>query len=130
MKAITIALLAPALFAVFTCSAVAQEQNPAYNLHLQLNRSGGAIVAEAANPEDPATTDFARGELARLAMTGVPELKPLGATVKYSFEATWDGAQILIRTEDPVALDAIHDFLRLKIRELKTGDSEQVNGTR
>jgi hypothetical protein len=32
------------------------------------------------------------------------------------------GAQVVIRTADAAARDALHDFLRFQIREHKTGD--------
>jgi hypothetical protein len=132
MKAITIALLVPAALALWSGSAVAQVTDPAFNLpdatqHIVLTRTGGVIIAEAVNPEDPANTNLIQTRLAQAAMTGLPELKTLGATVKYTFESTWDGAQIVIRTGDPAALDAIHDLLRFRIRELNTGDSDVVN---
>ena len=131
MKAITLALLVPAAFTVWTGAARAQNQNAAFDVpdavqHITLNRSGGIITAAAANPEDPTSTEIIQGRLARVVMTGLPELKPLGTTVRYNFETTWDGARIQIRTSDPAALNAIHDFLRLKISELQTGDTGQV----
>jgi hypothetical protein len=59
-------------------------------------------------------------------MTGLPELKALGDHVKYTFESNVDGAQLFIRTADPAALNALHDFLRLEIRALDTGDTGLV----
>ena len=131
MKAITIALLVPAAFALWTGAARAQNQSVAFDLpdavqHITLTRSGGVITAAAANPEDPTGTEIIQGRLARVAMTGLPELKRLGTNVRYDFDTTWDGARIQIRTTDPAALNAIHDILRLKITELQTGDSGQV----
>ena len=130
MKAITIALLVPAAFAVWTGTAAAQDRNapfaPPDTTHITLNRTGGVIATEAANPEDPADTQFIQTRLAVMTMTGLPELKPLGSSVKYNFEATWDGARLRIETSDAAALNAIHNALRLKIAELQTGDSGQV----
>lgn len=33
----------------------------------------------------------------------------------------------MIKTEDPSALDAIHDFLRYQIRKHETGDPETIS---
>ena len=124
MKAITIALL------IWTGMAAAQERNAAFDLpdttHITLNRTGGVISAAAVNPEDPASAESVQSQLARIAMTGLPELQQLGPGVKYNFEATWDGARIRIRAADAAVLNAVHVLLRLKIAELQTGDSGQV----
>ncbi len=132
MKAITIALLVPAALAVWAGGASAQQPVSVFSIpdaaqHIVLTRSGGVIIAAAVNPEDPANTNLIQTRLALATMAGLPELKALGASVKYTFESTADGAQIGIRTSDPVTLDAIHDLLRLKIRELNTGDSDVIN---
>jgi len=132
MKAITIALLVPAALAIWAGGASAQQPFSVFTIpdatqHIVLTRSGGVLIAEAVNPEDPANTNLIQTRLALATMTGLPELKALGASVKYAFESTADGAQLVIRTGDPVALDAIHDLLRFKIRQLNTGDSDVVN---
>ena len=125
------ALLIPVVLVLGTGAGAAQEPGPAFNLpettnHIQLNRSGGVLVATAANPEDPMNVYAVQSRMAQVAMTGLPELKPLGNNVKYFFESTADGAQILIQTANPKALNAVHDFLRLQIKALETGDTGLV----
>jgi hypothetical protein len=53
---------------------------------------------------------------------GVPEMKAHKAKITYQFESTPTGAKLIINTEDPKALNAVHDYLRYQIREHKTGD--------
>jgi hypothetical protein len=125
------ALLIPVVLALGTGPLVAQEPGPAFNVpetvnHIQLQRNGGVIVATAANPEDPMNVLAIQTRMAQVAMTGLPELKALGNHVKYTFESNVDGAQLFIRTADPAALNALHDFLRLEIRALDTGDTGLV----
>jgi hypothetical protein len=49
-------------------------------------------------------------------------MKAHKAKITYQFESTPTGAKLIINTEDPKALNAVHDYLRYQIREHKTGD--------
>ena len=126
------ALLIPVMLVAWSGPVAAQEPAPAFNLpeainHIQLQLNGGTVVATAANPADPMNILAIQSRLAQMAMIGVPELKVLGDTVKYSFEPTADGAQLLIRTDDRAVLNSIHYLLRREIRTLETGDSDRVD---
>jgi len=128
----SIALLVSGVLAVWTGTAAAQQKTPVFSLpetthHFVLNKDGGVIFAEATNPDDTITPDLIRTRLARIAMTGLGALHPLNPNIDYRFEATDLGGQIVIKTADPTALNAIHDFLRFEIRELETNDSDQIN---
>lgn len=132
MRAMSIALLVSGVLAVWTGTAAAQQKVPAFSLpetthHFVLTKDGGVIFAEATNPDDTITPDLIQTRLARVAMTGLDALLPLKANINYRFEATDQGGQVVIRTSDPKTLNAIHDFLRLEIRELQTNDSDQIN---
>jgi len=129
MKALT--LLVPVVLALSAIPAAAQLPRPGFSPadathHFLLNKDGGVIWLEAANPEDPMTPDSIRAYLAQITKAGVPELSGLGAEANYAFEATQDGGQVVIRTKNSAALDLIHAYLRFQIRELQTGDSAEV----
>jgi hypothetical protein len=58
---------------------------------------------------------------------GVPVMQQLKNEIKYNFEQLDRGAAVRISTKNPMALKAIHDFLRFQIKEHKTGDSLEIN---
>jgi hypothetical protein len=112
--------------------------------HFLLKTEGGIIQVEANDPNDKATQDHIRMHLRRIAKSfaagefndpmevhdevpaGVPVMQQRKDRISYKYEATERGGRVLIRTTDPEALSAIHDFLRYQIREHKTGDSPTV----
>jgi hypothetical protein len=114
--------------------------------HFYLWRDGGVIQVEANESSDTASRDEIREHLAHIANMfshgdfnapmlihaqtppGVPEMKRLKRKIRYKFEQTNRGGQVLISTSDPEALSAVHDFLRFQIREHKTGDPLKVSG--
>jgi hypothetical protein len=51
---------------------------------------------------------------------------PCKDKISYRFESMANGGKVLISTEDPKALKAIHEYLRYQIREHKTGDPLEV----
>ena len=57
---------------------------------------------------------------------GTSAMKRLREKILYNYEETPTGARVVIKTADPSALDAIHDFLRYQIREHETGDPETI----
>lgn len=131
MKPMTIALLVPAVLAIWTGTAAAQQTTAIFSLpdtthHFLLNRDGGVIYVEAVNPDDTISPELIRTQLARIAMTGLSGLNSLNSAIHYSFEVTDLGGQIVIRTADPKALNAIHDYLRFEIFFMQTNDSGRV----
>jgi hypothetical protein len=58
---------------------------------------------------------------------GANAMKRLREKIRYTYEETPTGARVVIKTTDPSALDAIHDFLRYQIREHETGDPETIS---
>ena len=129
MKAI--ALLVPALLALSVIPAPAQQPNPGFNpadatQHFLLNKDGGIIAIEATN-EDPTLPDAIRTHLVRIAAAGVPALQRLGTEIVYTFEATPEGGHVFLKTRNPEALSAIHEYLRAEIREFQTGDTGEIN---
>lgn len=112
--------------------------------HFTLTKDGGAISAEALDAAETGTRDSIRGHLAHIAHAfsagdfhlpmfihdrmppGAETMKRLRTRISYRTESTDRGARVLIRTEDPEALAAVHAFLRFQIADHRTGDSPEV----
>jgi len=57
---------------------------------------------------------------------GTSAMRERREAIAYSYEKTLGGGRVRIATNDPAAVDAIHDFLGYQIREHATGDPERV----
>ena len=57
---------------------------------------------------------------------GVTTMKLMTSDVHYTYEEMRTGGRVRIKSENPVAVAAIHDFLRFQINEHRTGDSLEV----
>jgi hypothetical protein len=57
---------------------------------------------------------------------GIPVMKEKRAEISYSFEELPAGGRVRIKTTNPDALKAIHDFLRFQIEDHHTGDTTEV----
>jgi hypothetical protein len=57
---------------------------------------------------------------------GVTTMKLLKAKIRYKYEEISSGGRVRIESSDPVALAAIHDFLRFQITDHQTGDTLAV----
>jgi len=109
--------------------------------HFLLRESGGSIEVTANSADDAESSGQIRMHLKHIAMMfaegnfnapmlihdqtppGAPVMKELKGEIKYDYEEIDRGAAVRISTKNPVALKAIHDFLRFQINEHKTGDS-------
>jgi len=114
--------------------------------HFLLRSDGGSIEVAANSPQDTESRDQIRMHLGHIAKMfaagnfkapmlihdqvppGVPVMEKLKSNIQYNFEETENGARIRISTDNPPALEAIHNFLRFQIKEHKTGDSLAVGG--
>jgi len=114
--------------------------------HFFLRSDGGSIEVAANSPQDTESRDQIRMHLGHIAKMfaagnfkapmlihdqvppGVPVMEKLKSNIQYNFEETENGARIRISTDNPPALEAIHNFLRFQIKEHKTGDSLAVGG--
>ena len=112
--------------------------------HFLLFKDGGAIEVEADGPNDSASKEAIRDHLVKLAEMfsqgdfqlpmlihatvppGVDTMKRLKNEITYTEEIAQKGARVRIRTENPEALKAIHEFLRFQITDHRTKDSLQV----
>src|SRR4051812_33057038 len=111
--------------------------------HFLLRPTGGEIVVAVKDPNDSASIDeiqmhlqhiaraFAAGDFGKPQEVhaetpdGVAELQKLRAAIKYRYAADPQGARVVISSDKPEAVRAIHKFLRYQIEEHKTGDPLQ-----
>ena len=112
--------------------------------HFRMMGDGGAIEVAANNPGDKTNTEAIRSHLTHIAMMfgagdfstpmfihdgvppGVTTMKLMKSTIHYTYEEAPAGGRIGIRSEDPIAVAAIHDFFRFQITEHQTGDALEV----
>ena len=108
--------------------------------HFILEPAGGSIQVTMKKDADPGVLaqvrshlrtiaeDFARGDFGKPFQThdevpaGVSQMKKAAGAIVYRYEDVAGGGAVRIRTTDPNAVKAIHDFLRYQITEHKTGD--------
>ena len=108
--------------------------------HFLLQEAGGSIQVTANKSDDVESSEQIKMHLKHIAMMfgegnfkapmliheqtppGVPVMQELKDEIQYKFEEIDRGAAVRISTTNPVALKAIHEFLRFQIKEHKTGD--------
>ena len=109
--------------------------------HFLMQVDGGAIDIAVNDPADKTNATAIRSHLSQIATMfsngdfstpmfihdgippGVTTMKLMKTVIHYTYEETPMGGRVRIKSEDPVAIAAIHDFLRFQITEHKTGDS-------
>ena len=114
--------------------------------HFLLLADGGMIRVETNSKGDRATRDQVRMHLAHIAAMfsnnnfdtpmfihdrippGVPVMKTRRQAIVYTFTPTVRGGEVRIKTSDPDALKAVHEFLRFQIEDHRTGDATEVAG--
>jgi len=112
--------------------------------HFRMAADGGAIEVTANDAGDKANTAGIRSHLKHIVVMfsngdfstpmfihdgippGVTTMKLMKAAIHYEYGDTPSGGRVRIRTGDPIAVSAIHDFLRFQIKEHQTGDSLEV----
>jgi hypothetical protein len=112
--------------------------------HFELLPDGGVIQVDANSDLDNSTRDQIRMHLTHIAAMfragnfdvpmfihdtvppGVPVMKEKHDAIRYAFASTPKGARVRIVTHDPIALKAVHEFLKFQIDDHRTGDSESV----
>jgi len=53
-------------------------------------------------------------------------MKLMKSAIHYTYEEMPSGGRVRIQSDDPIAVAAIHDFVRFQITDHQTGDSLQV----
>ena len=112
--------------------------------HFILLPDGGSIEVLVGNPNDSATREEIQRHMVHIAMMfqnndfeipmlihdrvppGVPTMKQKHDVISYSYAPTERGGHVRIKTADPQALRAIHEFLVFQIRDHRTGDPEEI----
>lgn len=113
--------------------------------HFYLFDDGGAIEIAVKDPADTANRDAIRAHLPHIAqrfgagsfeapmqthgtkeVPGIAVLTALKGRIVYQYAETPNGGRVDIRSSDPAAVAAVHDFLRYQIAEHRTGDSHAV----
>ncbi len=115
--------------------------------HFRLLPDGGAIEVEAKEANDAKSRQAIRAHLTMIAgkfaagdfslpmfihataPPGMATMQRLKQRITYTAEETPRGAQVRIATNDPEAVEAIHQFLRFQIVEHRTGDPEEAPKT-
>jgi hypothetical protein len=113
--------------------------------HFRLSQNGGSIEVTANDPKDAANIEAIRMHLAHITKAfadgdffapilvhsttppGVTSMKLLKDKISFDYKALDNGGRVNIAAEDPLALAAIHDFLRFQITDHATGDSLDID---
>jgi hypothetical protein len=108
--------------------------------HFRLAESGGSIEVTANDAKDSFNIDAIRTHLEHISKAFsagdystpmlVHDMIPPGATtmkllkekIHFKYHVVDNGGQVRIESNDPIALAAIHDFLRFQITDHGTGD--------
>ena len=109
--------------------------------HFRLYSDGGAIEVTVNDSKDFANLQAIRSHLAHIVKKfsdgdfsipmlvhsqvppGVPVMKDKRSAISYTFEELPSGGKVRIKTTDPDALRAVHEFLRFQIEDHHTGDA-------
>lgn len=112
--------------------------------HFRLTDQGGYIQVQANDPNDTETQDMIRMHLQHVSQAfkagdfsapqlthsqtppGVPTMKRLRSDIEYRYEPMQGGGRLVIRTKNPEALGAVHQFLAFQIKDHQTGDKMEV----
>jgi hypothetical protein len=112
--------------------------------HFRMDAAGGAIEITVKDSGDKANTTAIRSHLSHIAMLfsdgdfsmpmlihdsippGVTTMKLMKSDIHYNYEEMPTGGRVRIKSDNPVAVAAIHDFLRFQIIEHQTGDGLEV----
>jgi hypothetical protein len=112
--------------------------------HFRLYSDGGAIEVTVNDTKDSKNMEAIRSHLTHIVTTfsngefsipmfvhdqvppGVPMMKEKRTEISYTFEELPGGGTVRIKTTNPDALKAIHDFLRFQIQDHRTGDTTEI----
>ena len=109
--------------------------------HFRIMPDGGAIEIAANDSKDLADMEAIRSHLRHIAMAfgkgdfsapifihdglppGVTTMKLMKSAIHYEYEEMPSGGSVRIKTDNPIAVASIHDFLRFQIKEHQTGNA-------
>jgi hypothetical protein len=112
--------------------------------HFRLYSDGGAIAVTVNDNKDSQNMQAIRSHLTHIVAMfsngdfsipmfvhdqvppGVSVMKSKHAEISYSFEELPAGGRVRIKTTNPDALKAVHEFLRFQIADHQTGDTTEI----
>lgn len=112
--------------------------------HFRLYSDGGAIEGTVNDSKDSENIRAIRSHLTHIVTMfsngefsipmfihdqvppGVPVMKDKHSEISYSFEEFPAGGRVRIKTRNPDALKAIHEFLRFQVEDHHTGDTTEI----
>jgi hypothetical protein len=112
--------------------------------HFRMLTDGGAIEVTVNDTNDKTHLDAIRSHLSHIATMfsrgdfstpmfvhdgvppGVTTMKLMKAAIRYTYEEIASGGRIQIKSDDPIGVASIHDFLRFQIIDHQTDDSLEV----
>jgi TusA-related sulfurtransferase len=112
--------------------------------HFRMISDGGVIEVTVNDPNDKPNTEAIRLHLTHVAMMfgngdfaipmfvhdsvppGVTTMKLMKSAIHYTYDEMPSGGRIRMKSDDPIGVAAIHDFLRFQIMEHQTGDALEV----
>jgi hypothetical protein len=112
--------------------------------HFRISSDGGTIEVTANDSSDKTDIGAIRSHLSHIAAMfnngdfstpmfvhdgvppGVTTMKLMKSTIRYAYEEIPSGGRIQVKSDDPVGVASIHDFLRFQIADHQTGDSLEV----
>ena len=112
--------------------------------HFRMMSDGGAIEVTVNDPNDKTNLEAIRSHLSHIAMMfgngdfsapmfihdgvppGVTAMKLMKSAIHYTYEEMPLGGRVRIKSDDPIGVAAIHDFVRFQITEHQTGDTLEV----
>jgi hypothetical protein len=116
--------------------------------HFRLYSDGGAIEVTVNDNKDSQNTHAIRSHLTHIVTMfsegefsvpmfvhdqvppGVPVMREKRAEIAYTFEESPSGGRARIKTTNPEALKAVHDFLRFQIADHHTEDTLEIQAGR
>lgn len=112
--------------------------------HFRLTPEGGTIAVSTKDPNDTTSREQIRMHLGHIAKmfergnfeipmfvhgktpNGTAVMKNEKTAIRYTYEEMQNGGRVRIRTGNPDALKAVHEFLRFQIVEHQTGDPIEI----
>jgi TusA-related sulfurtransferase len=112
--------------------------------HFRISSDGGTIEVTANDSSDKTDIGAIRSHLSHIAAMfnngdfstpmfvhdgappGVTTMKLMKSAIRYAYEEIPSGGRIQVKSDDPVGVASIHDFLRFQIADHQTGDSLEV----
>ena len=113
--------------------------------HFRLYADGGAIEVTVSDSKDSQNMQAIRSHLTHIVTMfsngdfsvpmfvhdevppGVPVMKEKRTEISYRFEELPAGGRVLIKTTNPDALKAIHEFIRFQIEDHDTADTTDIS---